>query len=84
MVQLRVANRGDTVPADRLDELTRPFHRLAGERTGPGLGIGLSIVASIATAHNAELQFTALDGGGLEVRLSLPGAGTPGSVLPQV
>jgi signal transduction histidine kinase len=77
---LRVANGGEMVPAERVAELTEPFRRLAGERTGTGLGIGLSIVASIARAHNAELRLTALDGGGLEVNLTVPAALPPGSV----
>jgi len=82
-VVLRVANGGERVPAERVEELTEPFRRLAGERTGSGLGIGLSIVASVARAHNAELRLAALDSGGLEVRLTVPAASVPGSVPAQ-
>jgi signal transduction histidine kinase len=81
--ELRVANGGETVPAERLTELTQPFRRLGGDRTGPGLGIGLSIVDSITRAHHGELRLTALDGGGLEVDLSIPAAAPPGSVPTQ-
>ena len=43
--------------------------------SGPddGLGLGLSIVAAIATAHGADLTVTPrLTGGGLTVRLMFP------------
>jgi signal transduction histidine kinase len=43
--------------------------------SGPddGLGLGLSIVAAVATAHGADLTVTPrLTGGGLTVRLMFP------------
>jgi len=42
--------------------------------TGPGNGLGLSIVQSVVTAHGGELTARPLPGGGLEVRVGLPGA----------
>ncbi|MEJ2859272.1 MULTISPECIES: sensor histidine kinase [unclassified Saccharothrix] len=54
-------------PAD-VTRLGRPFQRLAN-RTGSdtGSGLGLSIVAAIATAHHGSLSITARPEGGLRV-----------------
>jgi signal transduction histidine kinase len=73
---LRVANSGQVVPPDRLDELFEPFRRLDGERIGQdrGLGLGLSIVRAIALAHGAELAAEAPVQGGLEIELAFAAA----------
>lgn len=65
-----------------MERLLLPFQRGGAEdayrtraRSGPndGLGLGLSIVAAIATAHGADLTVTPrLTGGGLTVRLVFP------------
>jgi signal transduction histidine kinase len=54
---LRVANTGPVVPDDEIDRLLQPFQRLDGQRSNDrdGLGLGLSIVCAIATAHDASL-----------------------------
>jgi signal transduction histidine kinase len=69
---LCVSNSGPTIPADQVDSLFEPFRRLATVRTGQedGSGLGLSIVAAIAAAHNARLDARALPEGGLRVRIS--------------
>jgi signal transduction histidine kinase len=71
---LEVTNTGRVVPADQLDTLVEPFRRLDGERSNGsrGLGLGLSIVEAIATAHGAELSTVARGGGGLQVRVTFP------------
>jgi len=78
-VELRVANGGAVVPADRVTEMFEPFRRLEAERTGVdrGLGLGLSIVRAVAVAHGGEAEAIPLDAGGLElvVRLGLAGPG---------
>jgi signal transduction histidine kinase len=73
---LRVANSGGPVPPDRVPELFEPFRRLDGERLsgGRGVGLGLSIVSAIATAHRAELRARPLPGGGLDLEVSFPAA----------
>ena len=74
-VCLTVANSGQEVPGDRVPELFEPFRRLHDRvGTGPGNGLGLSIVQSVVTAHGGELTARPLPGGGLEVRVGLPGA----------
>lgn len=71
-VTLSVADAGPGVPADQRQRLGERFFR--GETTGPGSGLGLSIVRRIAEIHRAEVAF--LPGPadqGLEVRVSFAG-----------
>ncbi|MFJ8958505.1 sensor histidine kinase [Lentzea sp. NPDC102401] len=71
---IEVANTGATVPADRTETLFEPFVRLDRDRSGPnrGVGLGLSIVASIAQAHHGSARAVPRDGGGLVVSVALP------------
>jgi signal transduction histidine kinase len=64
------------VPADELQRLTQPFQRLAPDRVGhrDGLGLGLSIVAAIAGAHEATLDVQAGRHGGPEIEVRFPPA----------
>ena len=73
---LSIANTGATVPPNELERLLQPFQRMAVDRTGPrdGLGLGLSIVAAIASAHGATLDVRPRAGGGLEIALRFPPA----------
>jgi signal transduction histidine kinase len=59
-----------------VQRLLQPFQRLAPDRTGgrEGLGLGLSIVAAIATAHDAVLDIQPLEHGGLSVEARFPEA----------
>jgi len=68
-VDLTVANTGPVVPADEVDRLLQPFQRLAGDRVGhrEGLGLGLSIVAAVANAHDAPLDIRPGAEGGLDI-----------------
>jgi signal transduction histidine kinase len=68
-VDLAVINTGPVVPAAEVDRLLQPFQRLAGDRVGhgEGLGLGLSIVAAIAKAHDAALDVKPNAQGGLEI-----------------
>lgn len=77
---LSVANSGPAVPPAEVDRLLRPFQRLGTERTARdgGNGLGLSIVAAIAAAHDADLRVDARSDGGLTVRLE---AATPAPAL---
>jgi signal transduction histidine kinase len=68
-VDLTVINTGPVVPEGEVDRLLAPFQRLAGDRVGhgEGLGLGLSIVAAIANAHDAALEVMPRAEGGLEI-----------------
>ena len=80
---LTIANTGPAIPAEAVGRLLQPFQRgsekgdayRSRQRSSPdqGLGLGLSIVAAIAAAHDADLTVTPrLTGGGLSIRLSFP------------
>ncbi|RBQ14952.1 two-component sensor histidine kinase [Spongiactinospora rosea] len=62
---LTVRNTGPHVPPERFGDLFEPFRRLETTRT-QGAGLGLSIVASIAKAHGADVRASPNPGGGLE------------------
>jgi signal transduction histidine kinase len=73
---LVVRNTGPRVPADEVDGLFEPFRRLHADRTGwaDGAGLGLSIVAAIAGAHDCTVEATADPGGGLSVTVAFTAA----------
>ena len=70
---IRVKNSGPLVSSDEALMLTEPFRRLSGTRLDTrGSGLGLSIVAAIASAHGAALITTPRPEGGLDVEVSFP------------
>ncbi|WP_374985465.1 sensor histidine kinase [Streptomyces fradiae] len=71
---LVVSNTGPVVPAYEIDNLFEPFRRLREERTGSdrGVGLGLSIVRSVARAHGGRITAVPREGGGLVMRVTLP------------
>jgi signal transduction histidine kinase len=75
-VGVEVANAGPVLPDADVARLTEPFYR--GDRTrleGDGLGLGLSLVDSVARAHGGTLDLRPRAGGGLRARLELPRGG---------
>jgi signal transduction histidine kinase len=72
---ISVANTGPVIPPAEITRLFRPFERLATPRAsnGNGHGLGLSIVAAIAGAHDATITAHARPEGGLHIRISFPG-----------
>ena len=75
---LIVNNTGLPVPADQIDRLLQPFRRLTPDRSNDsdGHGLGLSIVAAIATAHDATLDIQPRPGGGLDITIAFPAVST--------
>ncbi|MFD3566110.1 sensor histidine kinase [Streptomyces sp. NPDC058667] len=73
---LTVVNTGPVVPEADAEGLFEPFRRGEGrDRMGPGAGLGLSIVRSIAVAHGGgatAIARSAAEGGGLVVTVTLP------------
>lgn len=69
-----VSNSGPVIPADQIDRLLQPFQRLGTVRVDPdgGIGLGLSIVAAIASAHGADLTARPRPEGGLNVKVTFP------------
>jgi signal transduction histidine kinase len=72
--RLDIANSGPVIAPAEAATLAEPFRRLRTARTGDGLGLGLSIAASISQAHEGEVTIAALDQGGLRVSVRLPAA----------
>jgi signal transduction histidine kinase len=74
---LVVSNTGFEVEPADVAGLFEPFRRGGRERTGGrGSGLGLSIVRAIAEAHGGSVAALARPGGGLDVTVTLPAAGT--------
>jgi signal transduction histidine kinase len=61
------------VPESAVESLFEPFTRLDGRvGNGQGVGLGLSIVASVVNAHYGHLQTEALPNGGMAISARLP------------
>ncbi len=70
-----VGNTGPVVPVWALERLFEPFGRVEELRraeTSGHHGLGLSIVRSIANAHEARVEAKPREGGGLTVKVSFP------------
>ncbi|WP_225860750.1 sensor histidine kinase [Streptomyces triticiradicis] len=84
---LRIDNTGPVIPREQVAGLFQPFRRLGAERTraqprgkgGPrdGLGLGLSIVTAVATAHGGTVEAWPRPRGGLSVRVTFPPCAPP-------
>lgn len=70
--RLSVANSGPVVPPGEVGRLLEPFQQLDGGRTGRagGHGLGMAIVAAVASAHAADLAVRAKPEGGLDVTVT--------------
>jgi signal transduction histidine kinase len=71
---LVVRNTGTPLPAEDVPSLFQPFRRLDRTHTAgrDGAGLGLSIVASVARAHDGVVHAEANPDGGLRVAVYLP------------
>ena len=70
--RLEISNSGTRITPEEAASLPEPFRRVGIARTGDGLGLGLSIAASVAQAHGGRLAIDALEHGGLRVSVALP------------
>ncbi|UJW80597.1 HAMP domain-containing sensor histidine kinase [Hydrogenophaga sp. SL48] len=73
MVRVSVEDRGPGVPAALRERIFEPFYRLPGasESVG-GVGLGLSLVKSIATRHQGRVHCEDRPGGGARFVVDLP------------
>jgi hypothetical protein len=74
--RLTVDSGGPDLDQSAVAQLAEPFKRLSRDRTGSqnGHGLGLSIVAAVAVAHDGRLDLHARAEGGLRVQITLPAA----------
>jgi signal transduction histidine kinase len=80
---LSVTNSGPLVPESKLASLFEPFTRLGQRVTNDeGVGLGLSIVASVVSAHGGRLETVALPNGGLKITVRLPSPTEPPVAVP--
>jgi signal transduction histidine kinase len=79
LVHVIVDTSGQMLDQDAVAHLAQPFKRLSQDRTGSqnGHGLGLSIVAAVAAAHDGSLELHPRADGGLRVQITLPGAAAP-------
>jgi signal transduction histidine kinase len=82
LARLVIESAGAVLDEPTVAELARPFRRVGPTRTRskPGFGLGLSIVAAVAAAHDGGLDLRARPGGGLDVQIALPVA-TPARIV---
>jgi two-component system sensor histidine kinase VanS len=78
-VMLTVENTGDRLSPYLVSTLTEPFQRGTQRIRADhaGVGLGLSIVKSIAQAHDGTLAILPRPAGGLRVMVQLPAAPPP-------
>jgi signal transduction histidine kinase len=75
--ELVVSNTGPVVPGYELEHIFEPFRRVKGAdrtRSDKGVGLGLSIVRSVVRAHGGAIEAAPRAGGGLTMRVRIPGA----------
>jgi PAS domain S-box-containing protein len=72
---LCVDDAGPGIPAEQRESIFRPFQRGPGGATyAPGSGVGLALVAQIASLHEGQAWVEDRAGGGASFRVLLPGA----------
>jgi two-component system, OmpR family, phosphate regulon sensor histidine kinase PhoR len=76
LLALKVADRGEGIPAEHIPRLTERFYRVDPGRSRQvgGTGLGLAIVKHIVNRHRGRLEITSIVGEGTEVRVLLPRA----------
>jgi signal transduction histidine kinase len=74
---IEVIDDGPGIPAALREQIFKPFHR--GHATGPGAGLGLSLVQEIARLHGGEVTVHDAPGGGALFRLRLRSARSDGA-----
>lgn len=74
VISIDICDRGPGIPADQLEAVFRPFHRLEaarGSKTG-GSGLGLAIAKLLADKNEWTIKLLPREGGGTVARLILP------------
>lgn len=78
-VLVRVVDRGPGVPPPERERVFERFARVGSRGSAPGSGLGLSLVAEIARAHEGWVRCEETPGGGATFVLGLPLAPSSGA-----
>ncbi len=72
--RIEVRDHGPGVPEGSLEDLFRPFYRVADarDRASGGAGVGLAIAERAVTVHGGSVRAGNAPGGGLSVVIELP------------
>tara|TARA_E500000331_G_C16656744_1_gene455258 strand:- start:106 stop:513 length:408 start_codon:yes stop_codon:yes gene_type:complete len=73
-IDVTIDDDGPGIPADKWDDVFKPFFRLDESRnqgTG-GVGLGLTIARDVIRGHGGDISLDASPAGGLRARLTLP------------
>ncbi len=73
-IEILIDDDGPGIPADKRDDVFRPFYRLDSSRnpeTG-GSGLGLAIALDIVRGHGGDIELADAPTGGLRARVRLP------------
>ncbi|HIP80641.1 MAG TPA: HAMP domain-containing protein [Kiloniellaceae bacterium] len=74
VVEVIIDDDGPGIPAERYEDVFKPFFRLEQSRnpTTGGVGLGLTIARDVARSHGGDLVLDQAPGGGLRARVWLP------------
>jgi len=73
-IEITIDDDGPGIPADKREEVFKPFLRLEGSRnpeTG-GIGLGLTIARDVVRSHGGEITLADSPNGGLRARVRMP------------
>jgi signal transduction histidine kinase len=70
--RLTVSNTGPVIGSEDAKRIFQPFQRLDDRASHEGSGLGLTIVASIATVHDGTAIARPRDEGGLSISVAIP------------
>ena len=73
-IEILIDDDGPGIPADKREDVFKPFFRLESSRTPAtgGSGLGLSIALDILRGHGGDIVLGDAPTGGLRVRVTLP------------
>jgi len=71
LLKIRVVDHGTGIPEEMINKIFKPFVKLH-ENTGPGAGLGLTLVRSLAELHGGSVFIRSEEGRGTWVFVTVP------------